>query len=180
MEDINVGDKLKKIREEKGFTLKQVSLSSGLSISFISQVERGLVDPSWSSLKRITAALDVKLRNLFDEPPQLFALVRNGQGFKNTTQHICREFLASIDDAAMEMIVTSFPPHSTSGIVTPHDGEEFVWVLEGNLNITLDDVTHTLSSGDSIYFRSSQPHTWENKTAEECKVLWIDTPPVHT
>lgn len=179
MEDINIGNKLKQFREEKNLTLKQVSAMTGLSISFISQVERGLVDPSWSSLKKITAALNIKLRNLFDETPRFFALVRSGEGYQSTTHHINRQFLAAIDGASMEMIVTTFPPHSSSGEILPHPGEEFVWVLEGVLDITSNGETYTVSDGDSVYFQSSKPHSWENKSDKACKVLWVDNPPVH-
>lgn len=122
MEEINVGYKFKQIRENAGLTLKQVSAMSGLSVSFISQIERGVVDPSWSSLKKISAALNIKLKDLFDEPPRPYTLVRDGQGYQSATHHIRREFLASMDNASMEMILTSFPPHSSSGTIPPSSG----------------------------------------------------------
>lgn len=179
MEEINVGYKFKQIRENAGLTLKQVSAMSGLSVSFISQIERGVVDPSWSSLKKISAALNIKLKDLFDEPPRPYTLVRDGQGYQSVTHHIRREFLASMDNASMEMILTAFPPHSSSGTILPHPGEEFVWILEGTLNVTVDGTTHVMCAGDSIYFQSTYPHEWQNKSGQVCKVLWVDNPPVH-
>ncbi len=179
MEEINVGYKFKQIRENAGLTLKQVSAMSGLSVSFISQIERGVVDPSWSSLKKISAALNIKLKDLFDEPPRPYTLVRDGQGYQSVTHHIRREFLASMDNASMEMILTAFPPHSSSGTILPHPGEEFVWILEGSLNVTEDGTTQVMCAGDSIYFQSTYPHEWENKSGQVCKVLWVEYPPVH-
>ena len=79
----------------------------------------------------------------------------------------------------MEMILTAFPPHSSSGMILPHPGEEFVWILEGTLNVTVDGTTHVMCAGDSIYFQSTYPHEWENKSGQVCKVLWVDNPPVH-
>ena len=180
MEDeINIGPKLKAVREKKGLTLKQLAAISGLSIGFISQIEREQVDPSWASLKKITAALNIKLKDLFDEEAKPFAIVRKGQGYQVELHNIRREFLAAIDNASMEMVLTLFPPHSASGAIAGHAGEEFIWVIRGSLTITVDAATHSLHAGDSIYFRSDQPHSWRNETSEPCQVLWIDTPPLH-
>ena len=177
--DVRIGPKLKEFRKKKRLTLKDLSAQSGLSSAFISQVENEQVDPSWSSLKKITAALNIKLKDLFDTPPVPFALVRNEQGYQTTVQGIHRQFLAAVDNSSMEMILTTFPAHSSSGILSPHAGEEFIWILEGSLEMTVDNITKTLKPGDSFYFQSQKTHMWKNETDEPCKVLWIDSPPIH-
>ncbi len=177
--EIRIGPKIKKIRKNRGLTLKNLSESSGLSVAFISQIENEQVDPSWSSLKKITAALNIELKDLFDTPPIPFNIVRSGQGYCSMVQGIHRQFLAAIENANMEMFLATLPAHGCSGILSPHMGEEFIWILDGCLEMTVDNVTQTLEQGDSFYFRSQKEHMWKNNTDKPCIVLWVDSPPIH-
>ena len=179
-EEINIGFKLRHVRESQKMTQKQLSELSGLSTAFISQIERGKTDPSWSSLKKFSAALNIKIKDLFDYESPPIAMVKHGQGQHIDTYNIKRELLAATDDASMEMILTTFAPHTKSGKLDAHQGEEFIWVIDGTLEVSVGDCKYVLSSGDSVYYRSSVQHSWANKTSEACKVLWVMTPRSHT
>lgn len=130
---MTLGAQLKTAREKKGYTLKQLSEISGLSIGFISQVERGQTDPSLSSLKNLATSLDLKLRDLFDPDEAAHVLVRRGEGnmLKIDAKVQC-ELLASSLTKTMEPMIKSIMPGGESGLVSAHAGEEFIYVLEGS------------------------------------------------
>ena len=127
---MTLGAQLKTAREKKGYTLKQLSEISGLSIGFISQVERGQTDPSLSSLKNLATALDLKLRDLFDPDEAAHVLVRRGEGnmLKIDAKVQC-ELLASSLTKTMEPMIKSIMPGGESGLVSAHAGEEFAGIV---------------------------------------------------
>lgn len=175
---MTLGAQLKAARERKNYTLKQLAERSDLSIGFISQVERGQTDPSLSSLKSLAAALDIKLKDLFDQETETHEIVRCGQGdVLEVSSGVRFEALASAITKTMEPVIKTIAPGKESGIVKPHPGEEFVWVIEGSIQIRLNDRFYLLDQGDSLYFIANQIHAWKNDSNEECKVLWIMTPP---
>ena len=178
---MTLGAQLKTAREKKGYTLKQLSEISGLSIGFISQVERGQTDPSLSSLKNLATALDIKLRDLFDPDEAAHVLVRRGEGnmLKIDAKVQC-ELLASSLTKTMEPMIKSIMPGGESGLVSAHAGEEFIYVLEGVLQVQLDETFYLLEKGDSVYFQANQTHAWKNVGDKECLEMWVMTPPCYS
>lgn len=178
---MTLGAQLKTAREKKGYTLKQLSEVSGLSIGFISQVERGQTDPSLSSLKNLATALDIKLRDLFDPDVAAHILVRCGEGsiLKIDAAVQC-ELLASSLTKTMEPMIKTILPGGESGLVSAHAGEEFIYVIEGALQVQLDENFYTLGKGDSVYFQANQTHAWKNTSDTECRAMWVMTPPCYS
>lgn len=173
-----IGRYLKAKREQHDLTLKQVADISGLSIGFISQVERGLTDPSLASLKKLVSALGMNLSDLFVQSAEVVHVVRKGHGSKLalSSSVIC-ELLAPSFTKQMEPVLKHIMPNSESGILDPHTGEEFVWIISGMLEIVVGQEVYSLSAGDSIYFQSSVNHGWKNSLDKTCEALWIVTPP---
>lgn len=178
---MTLGSQLKNARERKKYTLKQLSEITGLSIGFISQVERGQTDPSLSSLKSLSNALDIKLRDLFDQEGAAHILVRKGEGslLKIDAAVQC-ELLASSLNKTMEPMIKVISPGGESGLVTPHSGEEFIFIIEGTLRVQIGDANYTLNEGDSVYFEANQVHAWKNIGNTECRALWVMTPPSYS
>ncbi|MBQ4425888.1 MAG: cupin domain-containing protein [Lachnospiraceae bacterium] len=176
-----LGARLKAIREEKEYTLKQVSEKSGLSIGFISQVERDQTDPSLSSLKKMAEALDVKLGSLFEQEEAAHEVVKRGEGrFLKIDSKVTCELLASTPGKIMESMFKMVEPGGESGLVDPHAGEEFILVQEGSLHVMIGSNHYDLHPGDSVYFEGNQPHAWSNKGDKTCVVLWVMTPPSYS
>ncbi|MGI6169878.1 MAG: helix-turn-helix domain-containing protein, partial [Christensenellales bacterium] len=149
---MTLGAQLKMAREGKGYTLKQLSEISGLSIGFISQVERGQTDPSLSSLRKLASALSVKLRDLLDRDTVAHVLVKRGEGsILKIDAAVSCELLASSLNKTMEPMIKFISPGGESGLVDPHPGEEFIWVIEGTLQVVLGETAYILNSGDSVY-----------------------------
>lgn len=173
--------KLKTLREMKGYTLKQTAEISGLSIGFISQVERGQTDPSLSSLKKLSAALGVKMGDLFEQDSGVHVLVKKGEGnilYVNSSVYC--ELLAASFNKTMEPMIKFIAPGADSGLVDPHTGEEFIWVIEGELQVMLGDTVYMLHSGDSVFFQANQPHAWKNIGEGLCRALWVTSPPCYS
>lgn len=176
-----LGSQLKAKREEKGYTLKQTAEISGLSIGFISQVERGQTDPSLSSLKRLAGALGIKLGDLFSQETASHILIKKGEGkLLKIDSAVCCELLATSFSKTMEPMIKVIKPGGESGLVDPHVGEEFIWVIEGVLYVKLGDASYILNKGDSVYFQANQVHAWKNIGETDCRALWVMTPPSYS
>lgn len=180
MENMDLGNKLRKEREARGYTLKQLAEKSDLSIGFISQVERGQTEPSLASLKKLCEALGIKMRDVFEQDEQKSDFVRKGSGQKMVVHDVKCELLAAIDNKTMEVLYKVVAPGGKSGQIESHPGEEFVWVKSGKLSITIGETTYILNTGDSVYFKASQPHACINNWDTPCEVLWVSTPPLYT
>lgn len=179
-ETVQIGERLRFWREEKGYTLKKVSELSGLSVGFISQVERSQTDPSIASLKRLTNALGIRLKDLFEHDAASVAVVRKGDAPKMYfSGNIVGEVLAPSIDKQMEPIFKHIPSGAESGCISAHAGEEFVWILGGQLTLSVGSDTYVLDTGDSIYFKADKDHSWIVQNSA-CDALWIITPPIYT
>lgn len=181
MQEISIGYKLKQIREQKGYTLKQLAEYSGLSIGFISQVERDQTDPSLASLKKLSHGLGIKLKDLFDQEECAHTVIKKGMGsMLNLDSSVSCELLAPAMDKTMEPMIKHISPGGESGLVPGHSGEEFIWVIHGTLRVTLSDKVYILTDGDSIYFQAFQTHSWKNVGSDDCEAMWVMTPPSYS
>jgi len=181
MRDTNIGMRIKQTREEKQLTLKQLSDYSGLSIGFISQIERNQADPSLASLKKLTFALGLKMKDLFESEDHVHVIVKKGEGAMLDVDSSTRcELLAPAIDKTMEPMIKDIAPGGESGLVDGHAGEEFIWVIEGTLQVSLGETRHLLSEGDSVYFKANQTHAWKNVGTVLCRAMWVMTPPSYS
>lgn len=177
-----LGAYIRQYRSEQGLSLQELADRTGLSPSFLSQVERDVTEPSISSLRRIAAALDVPLYHFLGEAPAPQQVVRSGAGrmLELPASGIRYEFLVPGGFAAhkMELVITHMAPDgSSSDHPTTHAGEEFLYVLSGRCALHLGDEELILESGDSIYFYASIPHRIRNIGDQELRLLAAMTPP---
>ncbi len=178
-----VGINIKSLREEQGLTLRDLAKKLGISASFLSQVERGKASPSLSTLKNISDALSTTIGNLIGEGQKVEdnPVIRSGE--RKHIQEIGKGinlYLLTSRDAnkQMEPLLFKLKEGATSGIRSyKHFGQEFVLVLKGAMEITLNDMTYVLKKGDSIYFNSNVPHAFRNIGREEVEAVWVITPP---
>ena len=175
----DLGKRIKELREERELTLKGVADITGLSIGFLSQIERNITDPSIASLKKIAEALGVKLKEFFETNPEKKIVIRKEERSKLLVSgsKIVYEILAPAFDRKMEPILKTVEPQATSGQVEGHEGEEFALILEGCLEVCVGDDVYELCEGDSIYFSANQPHLYKNPGKDKCVCFWVVTPP---
>ena len=174
-----VGARVRSLRRERGLTIEQLAAATGLTKGFISQLERDRTAPSLSSIARICDALGVPLSRIF-EPEPAPALVRRSERPRLETGTATENhLLSSRDESRFQAIESLLAPGATAGDeLSSLPGEmEFVYVLEGSLELQVGDETHVLEQGDAITYPLSKPHTWRNASSTETlRVLWVSVP----
>ncbi|MBZ4653919.1 MAG: Transcriptional regulator [Peptococcaceae bacterium] len=176
---VDIGKRIKQLREERGLTLKNIADNTGLSVGFLSQVERNITDPSIASLKKIAEVLGIKLKEFFEKVPEKKVVVRKDERNKLLigSSKIVYELLAPAMNRKMEPILKMVEPNASSGEVDGHEGEEFAIILQGVLEVCIGNEVYVLQEGDSIYFDANQPHLYRNPGTEKCICIWVVTPP---
>lgn len=179
---LEIGKKVKKLRNEQELTLKDLSEMTSLSTGFLSQLERGLTTVAIDSLESISKALGVDLSYFFVRPTK-----KQGHILKSyekeilhieDTRFIHYQLSKNIEDKEMmPRLIEILPSNSDEEIVTyTHKGEEFVYVLEGILTLFLDGERYELYPGDSSHISSLLSHNWANYTNKLVKILAVSIP----
>lgn len=182
-----VGYRIRALRQRRGLTLREFSKQCGLSISFLSQIERGLSSLSIPSLSSICQALDVSLAEML--------LVTDGSGMAFLVDPRPPEITRgdnlsyiNLSDASIKYRFLSggFPGRQFEALIgemspgshnppCAHEGEEFGYVLEGRIKLTIGDDSHELGVGDSYHLVATTRHGCETNDKEGAKVLWVQT-----
>jgi DNA-binding transcriptional MerR regulator/quercetin dioxygenase-like cupin family protein len=172
------GQRFRRLRTRRGLSLAQVAKATGVSVGFLSALERGQMRSSIATLRRIARFYRTNILSLFETAGDNPRLVRpNQRKVLETTPDVRMELLAW-GNTVMEPHLFRIKPGGGSGESYSHEGEEFLHVLRGNFEIWLDGKEHYhLRPGDSLYFESSTPHRWKNPGRTETWLLWINTPP---
>ena len=166
--DAPLGKRLRDRRQQLGLTLKEVATGAGLSVGFISQVERGLNAPSLSSLAAISAVLRTHVTAFLSQPrPDApFTLHGRRRSFSIEKHGLRYERIsASFPGSVLDSVIIHKPPGHRSEWIS-HDGEELFYVLEGAITVETEDDSTVLEAGSSIHFKSSRRHSsWNHGTA---------------
>ena len=172
------GQRFRRLRTRRGLSLAQVARVTGVSVGFLSALERGQMRSSVATLRRIAKFYRTNILSLFEAAGDNPRLVRPRQRkILETTPGVRMELLAW-GHTVMEPHLFRIKPGGGSGESYSHEGEEFLHVLRGDFEIWLDAKEHYhLKPGDSLYFESSTPHRWKNPGRSETWLLWINTPP---
>jgi transcriptional regulator with XRE-family HTH domain len=184
---VKIGVRLKHARLTKGLTLREVADLVDCSESFVSKVENDRIQPSLAMLHRLVAALEINVTSLFAEAEPdgaPVAIMRRGsrpvirmdpewQGNGIELERLVPQPKGSLLQANIHHVA----PNGNSDGLIEHEGEELGFVLEGNLELVVDNVVYRVSAGDSFFFRSSLPHGYRNKGREPARILWVNTPP---
>jgi DNA-binding transcriptional MerR regulator/mannose-6-phosphate isomerase-like protein (cupin superfamily) len=173
-----VGPRLRRLRLQQSYSLARVARAAGVSVGFLSALERGQMSASVATLRRLARFYRLNILALFDPTEANPGRVRPGERKVLEAGHGVRMELLAWGDTIMEPHLFRIAPSAGSGESYAHEGEEFLYVLKGSLEIALDDgETTKLAEGDSFYFESSTEHRWWNPGKKEAWVLWINTPP---
>jgi DNA-binding transcriptional MerR regulator/mannose-6-phosphate isomerase-like protein (cupin superfamily) len=172
------GQRFRRLRTHRGLSLAQVARATGVSIGFLSALERGQMRSSVATLQRIARYYRTNILSLFEAAHENPRLVRSAERkILETTAGVRMELLAW-GNTAMEPHLFRVKPNSGSGESYAHEGEEFLHILRGEFEIWLSHKEHyRLKTGDSLYFESSTPHRWRNPGRKETWLLWVNTPP---
>ena len=182
-EDIKVGEKIKKLREEKSISPEKLAGKIGISPAELTEIEDQMISPSLGMLINLSKALKVPMGLFFDEEPEEpFCLVRAGErksvsrfaSVDGLSYGYTYESLGSAKNRKMEpFLVTLTPPEALEIAPNRHAGEEFIFVLEGQVEVELDGHKEVLSPGDSIYYDSNIPHVVSSCGDHKAKIVAV-------
>ncbi|HEX2195205.1 MAG TPA: MerR family transcriptional regulator [Candidatus Limnocylindria bacterium] len=171
--------RLRAHRRRLGLSLKEAGGRARISPSFLSALERGAADASLATMQRLTRAYGVTMLDLFEPAAGVGRRVRPAERpvLDLEAAGIRIEQLA-VGAAALEPQLFVLAPGSSSEGRYSHAGEEFLYVLEGDVTFWVGArEVYRLRTGDSLSFPSTLPHRWRNAASGETRLLWINTPP---
>lgn len=180
----SLGVLLRRLRKDRHWTLQHLSKRSGLSTSFLSQVERGVCSISLASLEKICSALEVSLVDVLSEEQKKVPkasttspIIRKGEGFQVqlgdspvTYEHLT----IKLPQQEFEVIAHSIPAGHRSDVRT-HAGDEFGYVLRGNFILQMEDQEYELAAGDAYQIHATDPHGYAALAESDALVLVVST-----
>ncbi len=173
-----MGRRLRGLRRDRGLPLSLVAAKIGISAGFLSALERAQMSASVGTLRKLARFYDLNVLDLFNTSEANPGRVRPAERKRlQAGPGVWMELLAW-GNTVMEPHLFRIAPGAGSGESYTHAGEEFLFLLRGELEISLDNgVNVRLCRGDSFCFESSVPHHWSNPGKKETWVLWVNTPP---
>ena len=177
------GEKLRQVREHKGYTLKVVAQRAGVSESLVSQIERNHVSPAIDTLLALADVLDINLEFLFEEYRKVkpVKIIKANERASLAEDDIIYEELARPTtpdkDDSIESYVIKIPAgsHTHKGSYG-HIGRELGIIVKGKAKLTYDSTEYVLEPGDSVSFSAGVPHTLQNIGECELEAIWVVTP----
>lgn len=181
--NVAVGAKIKRLRNAKKYTLKRLSNETGLSVGFLSQLERGISNIAVDSLAKIAEILDVPLSYFFEtvESKKQSPVMRGTELLPSEVSSHIYQYILSRDQTGFDLLPRVYllmPFGDTNNEIEmySHNGEEIIYVLEGVLTVFLDKNSYELYPGDSIHYKSACQHNWVNRTNRVVKILTVNYP----
>jgi transcriptional regulator with XRE-family HTH domain len=176
MEDIEVGLRIRMLRQRKGLSLRDLAELSGLSTNAISRIERGVNSPTVASLRRLATGLGVSVVDIFkDETEKITSFVKEEHRSRTQAVGALIESLGiGLPDQNIEpFIFTVDPGVGSTTDLCAHPGEEFVFCIEGAIEYRVGNQIYQLSPGDSLLFKADQPHCFRNPSQAPAKFLLV-------
>jgi len=173
--------KIKNFRKQRGLTLKELGERTNLSVSFLSQVERGVSSMTLVSLRKIANALDVSmdtLVNVSEESTYVNStdsqiIMRLGKNYKGFVR-----LSGKFPGRKLEGVLLIMDPHMENSEISSHDGEEIYYIVKGRATFVLDGEAYLVSAGESIHYPSTVRHQILNREDEELVMMCVITPAI--
>lgn len=170
----DVGRRLRELRKSKSMTLSELGEQTGLSVGYLSNLERNLSSPTLDNMQRICAALNTSLINVLDSESCNEPIIRKNDReivFEKKNEIVYE--LIKYDGAPMDALVIRVEPHCAFPKEWTHNYDEIGLVLEGVLTIFIEKQRYTLKEGDSFYIRSGVEHSLGNLSDKSCVSYWV-------
>ena len=173
-----IGERLRRMRRNLNLGIAEAAQQAGLSTGFLSAIELSRANASIATLQRLAATYNSTILDFFEMPRHRMRLIRPDQRRLLKTDSGVRMELLSVGTKMLECMLFRVSPHSGSDGAYSHAGEEFIYMMAGELEIWLDEQDrYLLRKGDSFWFESNLGHRWFNPSDKEAVLIWINTPP---
>ena len=177
---MKIGNKIRRLRLQRGLTQEELADRCELSKSFISLLERDMNSPSLDTLSDLLETLGSDLPTFFREKDEKLVfggddifVKEDPEGMKGMIKWL----IPSAQKNQMEPILVEMAPGGETAEDDPHEGEEFGYVLAGTIRIVLGDRTERVRKDESFYFHPDQAHRIRNAGRTPCKFIWVSSPP---
>jgi transcriptional regulator with XRE-family HTH domain len=174
-----IGEKLRKLRMSNSLTQEELASRADLTKGYISQLENDGTSPSISTLRDILEVLGVSMSDFFAETPELQVIF--GQESRVVA---CDEkgmkvelLVPGAQNRTMDPVLVTLSPGETMAEQPFHEGEEFGYLLDGRIELSLDEKIHTVRKGECFYFPSDRRHLVRNPGKKHAQILWVVSPP---
>jgi len=172
-----IGGRLRQLRLSRHLPLAKVASAAGISVGFLSAIERSHMSASVGTLRKLARYYKLNILDFFEPAQANPYRVRPEERKRLHAGPGVEMELLAWGNTVMEPHLFTIAPGAGSGESYSHEGEEFLFMLRGALDITLEGRPRRLRAGDSFYFESTTSHTWRNPGKTETVVLWVNTPP---
>ena len=172
-----VGALIRARRQQLKMTLSDLGTASGVSVGYLSQVERDQATPSLGTLTQVSRALDVGVEYFIATPSAQDAFSRAAQRPKfsvDGSSIIYERLGAEFPGSSLSSYILTVPPGYRSETVS-HEGEEILYILDGEITQRLDGTEFVMQAGDCLHFRGNRPHAWKNSSNQPARLLWTGT-----
>jgi len=177
---VEIGPLIRALRRRLGLTLSEIGRRAGVSVGFLSQVERGQVALSMAALMRLAEALGVDPGFFLSSaaaPAAVFRAERRQYQIVGAPPLHSAKISADLPGSALHAVLVRVPAGFASDAVR-HEGEELIFVLEGAATLHLGEADYALGPGDSVHFRAQTWHRWTNPLPRASRVIWVGTLPM--
>ncbi|AFS77967.1 HTH-type transcriptional regulator with cupin domain [Gottschalkia acidurici 9a] len=177
---MRIGEKIRRLRVKHSLTQEELANRCELTKGFISQVERDLTSPSIATLVDILDGLGTNLKDFFNEIQEEKIVFVKDDVFETENEelkYVLQWLIPNAQKNQMEPIMIELDGGGKSKEDYPHEGEEFGYVLSGNIYLYIGSQRYKVKKGESFYFKAHANHYIENAGKAKAKVLWVSTPP---
>lgn len=175
---MQIGKKIKELRSTLSLTQEELANRCDLTKGYISQLENDLTSPSIATLIDILAALGTNLKEFFNEADDEKIVFKKEDYITKQEENFSITWLITNSQKnEMEPILVEINPKSKTEVDNPHEGQEFGYVLEGEVVVYRDTHSYRVKKGESFYITTDKTHYLYNPTNKASKVIWISSPP---
>ena len=177
---MKIGEKIKSLRIQNSLTQEELADRSELTKGFISQLERDLTSPSIATLVDILEGLGTNVKDFFSEKIEEKIVFSKEDAFETENdelKYVLRWIIPNAQKNVMEPILMEIEPEGRTKEDSPHEGEEFGYVINGNIYIHIGGKKHKVKKGESFYYKATSNHYISNEGRTKATVIWVSTPP---
>ena len=177
---MNIGKKIKRLRQEKNLTQDELAARCELSKGFISQLERDLTSPNLSTLSDILESLGISLKEFFSDVEDEKIVFGEEDFFESTDEengYTVEWVIPNAQKNEMEPILLTLDPGGSYKEETAHSGEEFGYILSGSVVLHIGNKKHRIKKGQCFCFKPNNNHYIENTGKVPAKLLWVSSHP---
>lgn len=177
---MEIGQKIKFLRQQNGLTMEELANRCELSKGFISLLERDMTSPSIQTLKDILETLGTDLATFFndvEEEKVVFTTEDYASKEDNELKNMITWLVPNAQKNQMEPVIVTLEEGGKTYPDNPHEGEEFGYVMEGTITVVIGSKKYQAKKGETFLIKPDKPHYLNNKGKRPAKVIWVSTPP---